>query len=141
MSDNETKVIFDNIHGYIKLNRVESRILETPYYQRLRWIKQLGFSFYIFPGATHTRHAHALGVLHVMDRILNSIGHATPDEKSNEEINSSVLILMKMSFNFSPSNPRTSKTINAKNGECEKRKNINNNNSHNNIERKKPLFT
>ncbi len=75
------KVIYDNIHGYISLNRVESRILETSYYQRLRWIRQLGFSFYIFPGATHTRHAHALGVLHVMDRILNSIGHHVPEDK------------------------------------------------------------
>ncbi len=73
------KVIFDNIHGYIPLNRVETRILETLYYQRLRWIRQLGFSFYIFPGATHTRHAHALGVLHVMDRILKAIGKAVPE--------------------------------------------------------------
>ena len=75
------KVIFDNIHGYITLNRVETRILETLYYQRLRWIRQLGFSFYIFPGATHTRHAHALGVSHVMDRILRVLGVATPEEK------------------------------------------------------------
>lgn len=75
------KVIFDNIHGYITLNRVETRILETLYYQRLRWIRQLGFSFYIFPGATHTRHAHALGVLHVMDRILRSLGVAASEEK------------------------------------------------------------
>jgi uncharacterized protein len=73
------KVIFDNIHGYINLNRVETRILETLYYQRLRWIRQLGFSFYIFPGATHTRHAHALGVLSVMDRILKAIGKAAPE--------------------------------------------------------------
>ncbi len=75
------KVIFDNIHGYITLNRVETRILETLYYQRLRWIRQLGFSFYIFPGATHTRHAHALGVSHVMDRILRALGLATTDDK------------------------------------------------------------
>lgn len=75
------KVIFDNIHGHIQLNRVESRVLESVYYQRLRWIRQLGFSFYIFPGATHTRHAHALGVLHVMDRILHSIGLAVPEDK------------------------------------------------------------
>lgn len=75
------KVIFDNIHGYITLNRVETRILETMYYQRLRWIRQLGFSFYIFPGATHTRHAHALGVSHVMDRILKSLGLAASEEK------------------------------------------------------------
>src|SRR5665213_2798077 len=75
------KVIFDNIHGYITLNQVETRILETLYYQRLRWIRQLGFSFYIFPGATHTRHAHALGVSHVMDRILKSLGLAATDDR------------------------------------------------------------
>src|ERR1035437_1088984 len=75
------KVIFDNIHGYITLNQVETRILETLYYQRLRWIRQLGFSFYIFPGATHTRHAHALGVSHVMDRILKGIGLAASDDR------------------------------------------------------------
>ena len=79
--EKDSKVIFDNIHGYIKLNRVESRILETLYYQRLRWIKQLGFTFYVFPGATHTRHAHALGVLHMMDQVLKSIGQAVSDEK------------------------------------------------------------
>lgn len=75
------KVIFDNIHGYITLNQVETRILETMYYQRLRWIRQLGFSFYIFPGATHTRHAHALGVSHVMDRVIKSLGLAATEDK------------------------------------------------------------
>lgn len=62
------------------MNKVETRVLESAYYQRLRWIRQLGFSFYIFPGATHTRHAHALGVLHVMDRVLRSIGRAVSDD-------------------------------------------------------------
>lgn len=81
MAISDRKVIYDNIHGQITLNRVESRILETPYYQRLRWIRQLGFSFYIFPGATHTRHAHTLGVLHMMDQVLRSIGLATTEEK------------------------------------------------------------
>ncbi|MCB0421026.1 MAG: HD domain-containing protein [Bdellovibrionales bacterium] len=81
MSQEYKKVIFDNIHGYITLNRAEARILETPYYQRLRWIRQLGFSFYIYPGATHTRHAHALGVLEVMHKVLISIGKSVPDSK------------------------------------------------------------
>lgn len=81
MADLFKRTVFDNIHGHITLNRVEARILDTPYYQRLRWIRQLGFSFYIFPGATHTRHAHALGVLHVMHRILTSIGLASADDK------------------------------------------------------------
>lgn len=81
MAELYKRTIFDTLHGHIKLNRVETRILETPYYQRLRWVRQLGFSFYVFPGATHTRHAHALGVLHVMHRVLQGIGLAVPDEK------------------------------------------------------------
>ncbi|MGE3975471.1 MAG: HD domain-containing protein [Bdellovibrionales bacterium] len=75
------KHIFDNIHGYILLNRVEDRIMNTAYFQRLRWIRQLGFSFYIYPGATHTRFSHVLGVLHVMHRVLKSIGKSVEDER------------------------------------------------------------
>lgn len=75
------KHIFDNIHGYIHLTRCEDRIMQTAYFQRLRWIRQLGFSFYIFPGATHTRFSHVLGVLHVMHRVLGSIGKAVSDDK------------------------------------------------------------
>lgn len=81
MSSLYKKIVPDVIHGPITLNRVESRILETPYYQRLRWVKQLGFSFYIFPGATHTRMAHTLGVTHVMNKILRSVGKGVTDEK------------------------------------------------------------
>lgn len=55
--------------------------MQSAYYQRLRWVRQLGFTFYLFPGATHTRFAHTLGVLHVMDKILKSIGKAVPEEK------------------------------------------------------------
>ena len=81
MSKITKKVVFDAIHGFINLTRGEHQLLQTPYYQRLRWIKQLGFTFYIFPGGTHTRFPHALGVLHMMDRILKSIGKGVPDEK------------------------------------------------------------
>ncbi|MEQ1875284.1 MAG: HD domain-containing protein [Bdellovibrionia bacterium] len=81
MSKLYKKHIFDNIHGYIYLTRCEDRIMNTAYYQRLRWIRQLGFSFYIFPGATHTRFSHALGVLHIMHRILHSIKKSVPDEQ------------------------------------------------------------
>lgn len=88
MSDLYKRQVFDTIHGQLNLTRVEARVLDTPYYQRLRWIRQLGFSFYIFPGATHTRHAHALGVSHAMHRILQSVGLAVPDEKLfNPKIN------------------------------------------------------
>lgn len=81
MSNIYKKNVPDVIHGPLTLTRVESRVLESAYYQRLRWVKQLGFSFYIFSGATHNRFAHAMGVSYVMDKILHSIGKAVPDDK------------------------------------------------------------
>jgi HD superfamily phosphohydrolase len=74
------RTIFDSIHGFISLTQTEDRIMNSLYFQRLRWIKQLGWSHYIFPGATHTRFAHALGVSFVMDKIIKSIGKGV-DEK------------------------------------------------------------
>ncbi|MDZ4678338.1 MAG: HD domain-containing protein [Oligoflexia bacterium] len=81
MAENYKKSIFDSIHGFIGMTRTEDRIVASPYFQRLRWIKQLGWSHYIFPGATHTRFAHALGAMHIMDKILRSIGKGVDDEK------------------------------------------------------------
>ncbi len=75
------RIIFDPLYGFIRLTETEYRIIQTPFYQRLRWIKQLGFSNYIFPGAEHNRFAHALGVMHMADQIVRAIGRAVPDEK------------------------------------------------------------
>lgn len=72
----KTPVIFDPIYGFIKLTPVEWEIIHSPFYQRLRWIKQLGFSFYVFPGAEHSRFGHSIGVMNNADRILASCGRA-----------------------------------------------------------------
>jgi HD superfamily phosphohydrolase len=58
------KRIADPIHGLIRLTDLESQILETPYFQRLRDVRQLGIAEYVYPGATHSRFTHSLGVLH-----------------------------------------------------------------------------
>jgi HD superfamily phosphohydrolase len=55
----------DPIHGNIDIDPVEALIIEHPLFQRLRSIKQLGLSEYAFPGATHTRYLHSIGVMHV----------------------------------------------------------------------------
>ena len=75
------KIIFDPLYAFIRLTETENRIIHSPFYQRLRWIRQLGFSNYIFPGAEHNRFAHALGVMHMSDQIVRAIGKAVPDEK------------------------------------------------------------
>lgn len=75
------KIIYDPLYGFIRLTETENKIVHSPFYQRLRWIKQLGFSNYIFPGAEHNRFAHALGVMHMADQIVRAIGKDVPDEK------------------------------------------------------------
>lgn len=78
------RIVYDPLYGFIRLTETEYRIIHTPFYQRLRWIKQLGFSNYIFPGAEHNRFAHALGVMHMADQIVRAIGRAVPDEQLHD---------------------------------------------------------
>jgi HD superfamily phosphohydrolase len=65
--------IRDPVHGSIAIHDAEIEILEHPFFQRLRNIKQLGFSEYVFPGATHTRYLHSIGVMHVATLVFNSL--------------------------------------------------------------------
>jgi uncharacterized protein len=65
--------IKDPIHGNIEVNRAEAAILDSPEFQRLRYIKQLGFSEFSFPGATHNRFIHSLGVCHLAGRAFDAI--------------------------------------------------------------------
>ena len=72
------RIYFDAIYGFIELTPVEKEIIHSPYYQRLRWIRQLGFSCYVFPGAEHSRFGHSIGAMHNCHHILSSIGMAVP---------------------------------------------------------------
>ena len=63
------KMINDPIYGCIGLSELEVALLDTKAMQRLRHIKQMGFSEYIFPGGEHTRFTHSLGVLYIMGRM------------------------------------------------------------------------
>jgi HD superfamily phosphohydrolase len=60
--------IRDPIHGAINVDTTESVVIDHPFVQRLRGIRQLGFSHLPFPGATHTRYNHSLGVMHLAGR-------------------------------------------------------------------------
>lgn len=69
--------IRDPLHGSIGIGIYEEPIIEHPFFQRLRNILQLGLSEYAFPGATHTRYLHSIGVSHLatvaFDKIFNSV--------------------------------------------------------------------
>src|ERR1700741_3101412 len=71
----EAQRIRDPVHDLIefdatKFDSVLWQVLNTRPFQRLRRIKQLGFSEYVFPGATHTRFAHSVGVFHTARRLV-----------------------------------------------------------------------
>ena len=81
--------IRDPVHGSIELNAGESLVIETPEYQRLRQIKQLGFSEFSFPGATHNRYLHSIGVTHVAGLVFDQIFRGLPttlDESSRKRL-------------------------------------------------------
>jgi uncharacterized protein len=69
----KTRIVFDPLYGFIHLTNLEWEIIHTPFYQRLRWIKQLGFTFYTFPGAEHSRFGHSIGVMFNAHRILQRL--------------------------------------------------------------------
>jgi len=68
------KTLTDPIHGFISVPKgTVLRLMDHPYVQRLRRIRQLGSGFLVFPGAEHSRFSHALGALGLMQRALNNL--------------------------------------------------------------------
>jgi HD superfamily phosphohydrolase len=67
------KHVKDPIHGYIDIPSEELSIINTPEFQRLRRIKQLGLSDTVYPSATHTRFSHSLGVMYLAGELAKSV--------------------------------------------------------------------
>jgi hypothetical protein len=61
------------IHGFIHYSRNERRIIDHPIFRRLRAIRQLALTEYVYPGATHSRFEHSLGVMEVATRAFESL--------------------------------------------------------------------
>ncbi len=74
------RIVFDPLYGFILLTNLEWEIIHTPFYQRLRWIKQLGFTFYTFPGAEHSRYGHSIGVMFNAHKILQRLKRSVSEE-------------------------------------------------------------
>jgi len=68
----------DPVHGAIDLSAQERTLLDAAPFQRLRFVKQLGFSDLVYPGATHTRFAHSVGTMHVAGRMFDVVSQTLP---------------------------------------------------------------
>lgn len=73
ITDSSSLKLFDPVHGFIDCDRVESELIRTPYFERLRSIHQLGLAFWVYPGARASRYEHTLGVMEVASRIYDRI--------------------------------------------------------------------
>ena len=65
--------ICDPIHGYIYFNQEERALIESSFFQRLRWIQQLGFVHYAFPAGVSNRYVHSLGVCDLAGQVFDSV--------------------------------------------------------------------
>src|SRR5579884_158758 len=80
-----SKVVTDPIHKDIFLTKLEKELIDTPPFQRLRRVRQLGTTQWVYPSATHTRFAHSLGTLRAVQDLFDvAYGqrhghHAVPD--------------------------------------------------------------
>lgn len=88
---NKKKIINDPVYGFINIpSELIFDLISHPFFQRLRYIKQLGMTHLVYPGALHTRFHHALGAMHLMCLaidILRSKGHEiTKDEEEGATI-------------------------------------------------------
>ena len=82
----QIKIINDPIYGFIKIPSERIfMLIEHPFFQRLRRIRQLGMTHLVYPGAQHTRFQHALGAFYLMGEavdVLRSKGHDISDEEA-----------------------------------------------------------
>lgn len=67
------KVINDPVHGHMYFPGIVVDAIDTPQVQRLRELKQLGTSYYVFPGASHNRFEHSLGTAHLATNMFDAL--------------------------------------------------------------------
>ena len=75
----KSKCIFDPIHKYIELEPLLVNFIDTPEFQRLRNIKQLGACYYVYSGAVHNRYEHSLGVSHLSGMLITQLKNNQPE--------------------------------------------------------------
>lgn len=71
--DVKNTIIADNIHGHIVVPAICQAVIDTPQFDRLRGLRQLGSAHYVYPAAKHSRWEHSLGVMHLAGQFINHL--------------------------------------------------------------------
>lgn len=92
---NKKKIINDPVYGFITIpSDLIFDLIEHPYFQRLRYIKQLGMTHLVYPGALHTRFHHALGAMHLMKLAIETLRSKGNNITADEEEAALIAILL-----------------------------------------------
>lgn len=79
--------IRDPVHGHVPITKLESAVIDTRIFQRLRYVRQNGLLHFVFPGAVHTRFAHSIGTMHMagcaIEALLLPVTSALDDHDRN----------------------------------------------------------
>lgn len=75
-----SKLIGCNIYGHVRVHPHALRIVDTPEFQRLKYIKQLGLCHHIFPAAEHSRFVHSIGTYHLAGKVLDRLKELYPNK-------------------------------------------------------------
>ncbi|WP_295672939.1 HD domain-containing protein [uncultured Mucilaginibacter sp.] len=108
---NKKKIINDPVYGFISIpTELVFDLIEHPYFQRLRYIKQLGMTHLVYPGALHTRFHHALGAMYLMGMAIETLrnkGH----EVSHEEEEAVIIAILLHDIGHGPFSHALEETI------------------------------
>ncbi|NDK56213.1 HD domain-containing protein [Pontibacter fetidus] len=99
---NKKKIFNDPVYGFITVpSELLFDIIDHPYFQRLRRIKQLGLTEMVYPGALHTRFHHALGAMHLMNTALQTL-KSKNNEISDKEFEASLIAILLHDIGHGP---------------------------------------
>lgn len=96
------KILNDPVYGFITIpSELIFTIIDHPYFQRLRRIKQLGLTDFVYPGALHTRFHHAIGAMHLMSITLDNL-RVKGTEISNQEYEATLIAILLHDIGHGP---------------------------------------
>lgn len=86
LEDIDGRIFKDPVHGSVILNQVLTAIVDTPQFQRLRDIKQLGAAYWVYPGACHNRFDHSIGTAYLCSTMIHCLRRRHPSLISDKDV-------------------------------------------------------